>query len=275
MSKKRSTSRRGGGKTPPRKAAAAKQPANKEAAKGKTKSGGKSKARGGAKTAQKGAGGRASGVKLPSSGLAAEILASLDEPPAETDQEKVFETPDGPDRIFRFADELGRRSAHETAPEEPLETWVSFRLREEVFGFPVSNVHEVTRVETLTRVPHAPFPVRGITTLRGQILPVVDLRRRLGLGETEILPESRILVVSSRDRRLGLLVERVEQVVHIARSGVEPAPEDVLTEQSDYILGVYELGPGLMILLELDTVMLVRDPDQIERKDEPGGRGKQ
>lgn len=194
--------------------------------------------------------------KLPSSGLAEEILASL--------EASASEVPEGADRVYRFADEVGRHSPREEEPKEAPETWVGFRLRDELFGFSVEHVHEVVRVETLTRVPHAPFPVRGITTLRGQILPVVDLRRRLGLGETEILPESRILVVSSRDRTLGLLVERVEQVTRILPSRVEEAPADVLTDQSDYILGVYDLEPGLMILLDLDAVMLVRDPDRIE-----------
>jgi len=207
-------------------------------------------------------------VSLPSSGLAAEILASLEESAA------AGEPLDDPDRVYRFADEIGRQTEREEEPEEPMETWVSFRLRGETFGFPVHHVREVIRVETLTRVPHAPFPVRGITTLRGQILPVVDLRRRLGLGETEPGSESRILVVSSRQRTLGLLVEGVEQVVRIAPSRVEPAPEDVLTDQSDYILGVYDLDPGLMILLDLDTVMRVRDPERIEGRDDPDGRGK-
>lgn len=207
-------------------------------------------------------------ASLPSSGLAEEILASLDESAA------ASESLDDPERVYRFADEIGRRSEREEEPEEPMETWVSFRLRGETFGFPVHHVREVIRVETLTRVPHAPFPVRGITTLRGQILPVVDLRRRLGLGETELGSESRILVVSSRQRTLGLLVEGVEQVVRIAPSRVEPAPEDVLTDQSDYILGVYDLDPGLMILLDLETVMLVRDPERIEGREEPDGRGK-
>jgi purine-binding chemotaxis protein CheW len=207
---------------------------------------------------------RASKVTLPPSGLAEEILASLDEPPAEGGREEARERLDGPDRVYRFADEVTRHASRREEPQEPTETWVSFRLRGETFGFPVDHVHEVIRVETLTRVPHAPFPVRGITTLRGQILPVVDLRRRLGLGESELRPDCRILVVSSRDRTLGLLVEGVEQVVRILPSRIEPAPEDVLTEQSDYILGVYDLDPGLMILLDLDPVMLVRDPEQIE-----------
>ena len=69
-------------------------------------------------------------------------------------------------------------------------------------------------------------------------------------------------------------MEGVEQVVRITPSRVEPAPEDVLTDQSDYILGVYDLDPGLMILLDLDTVMLVRDPERIEGHNEADGKGK-
>lgn len=199
-------------------------------------------------------------MTLPSSGLADEILASVD-----SSAQGASGAEEGPDRLYRFADEVGPRGTQEEERQEPLETWVSFRLRGETFGFPVLQVHEVIRLETLTRVPHAPFPVRGITTLRGQIVPVVDLGRRLGMGETEIRPECRVLIVSSRDRTLGLLVEAVEQVVRILRSRIEDAPEDVLTDQSDYILGVYELDPGLMILLNLDAVLVIRNPEAIEQ----------
>lgn len=216
---------------------------------------------------KKGTGKKATGeLKLPDAGLAEEILASL-----EGDDGEGAETPEGPDRVLRFADQVARRREETGETKEPTETWVSFRIEPEIFALPVAHVREVIRVDNLTRVPHAPFPVRGITTLRGQILTVVDLRRRLGLGATELRAESRILVVSVGRRTLGLLVEGVDQVSRILPSRIESPPEDVLTDQSDYILGVYPLDDELLILLDLDTVMVVRDPERIEAGAEPEG----
>jgi purine-binding chemotaxis protein CheW len=203
-------------------------------------------------------------VSLPSSGLADEILAHVEgrAPQGEPAPPAASETagsPDAPDRLYRFADGLERKDKKAAEAPEQAETWVSFGLGEETFALPVSHVREVVRVENLTRVPHAPFPVRGITTLRGQIVTVVDLRQRLGLPAVELAPESRILVTASRGRTLGLLVDRARHVVRIFPSKVQVPPDDVMSEQSEYLAGVYEDGETLLILLDLDQVLLVKE----------------
>jgi purine-binding chemotaxis protein CheW len=198
--------------------------------------------------------------KLPPSGLAEDVLgergSSEAEPPA-----PPRPRPEGPDRLYDFADSLSDRNG--TAPdrevEEQLETWVTFALAGESFGLPVTHVQEILRVAGITRVPHAPHPVRGVTNMRGKVLPVVDLRVRLGLSEKEIDDHARILVVSSKGRYLGLLVDGVQQVVRLARSRIQPPPPEVMTSQSDYILGVYQLDDSIVILLEVDRVLLIRD----------------
>ncbi|UCG87726.1 MAG: purine-binding chemotaxis protein CheW, partial [Gemmatimonadota bacterium] len=112
----------------------------------------------------------------------------------------------GPERIYQFADQLAAeakaRDAVELGPEPRWETWVTFRLADEVFAFTVRTVHEITRVETVTRVPHAPYAVRGIVNLRGGVVPVVDLRVRIGLPAIDLSAKSRILITRTRDRVL-------------------------------------------------------------------------
>jgi purine-binding chemotaxis protein CheW len=89
---------------------------------------------------------------------------------------------------------------------------------------------------------------------------VVDLRLRLGMAAVEPGPRSRVMVVQSRGRLIGLLVDAVEQVTQVDRLAVEPPPEDVMTEQSYYLIGVYHTaGGGLLILLDADRVLQVRD----------------
>jgi purine-binding chemotaxis protein CheW len=166
------------------------------------------------------------------------------------------------DRVLVFADSLQHERRDDDERRHEWEKWVSCRVDRELFALPVAQVQEILRVPDLTRVPHAPFPVRGVTNLRGYVLPVVDLRVRLGLRATEASANARIMVVHTRGRLIGLLVDAVEDVVDVDRLAIEPAPEDVMTEQSYYLLGVYHSGEeGLIILLDADKVLQVRDQD--------------
>jgi purine-binding chemotaxis protein CheW len=164
------------------------------------------------------------------------------------------------DRVLLFADSLQDQRVEATEERHEWENWVTCRVDREAFALPVEHVQEILRVPALTRVPHAPFPVRGVTNLRGYVLPVVDLRLRLGLPAVELGDRARIMVVQSRGRLIGLLVDAVEQVTPIDRLAVEPPPEDVMTEQSFYLLGVYHASEQQMIiLLDADRVLQVKD----------------
>ncbi|HEX9729518.1 MAG TPA: chemotaxis protein CheW [Gemmatimonadales bacterium] len=174
----------------------------------------------------------------------------------------------GPERLYAFADSVhadadAGRDADATAAQ--WETWVTFRLGRETFGFGVETIQEIVRVDTITRVPHAPYVVRGIINLRGRVVPVVDLRVRLGLPASTITSQSRILIAASRQRVLGLLVDAVEQVVRIDRHKVDAPPDDVMTSQSEYIIGVLERAETLLILLDSARALLVPDGLDTER----------
>jgi purine-binding chemotaxis protein CheW len=164
--------------------------------------------------------------------------------------------------IYAFSDCLEQQNQADVASAEPkkqLETWVAFHIAGELYGLPVAVAQEILRVESITRVPHAPPTIRGIINMRGRVLPVVDVRLRLGLAPAAIGPQSRILVVSARSRLLGLLVDAVEQVLRLDRNGVEAPPPDIMTERSDYISGVYHLEEGLLILLDIGQLLVLPD----------------
>ena len=168
--------------------------------------------------------------------------------------------PADPRRIFAFADGLERSAAAEPeAAPVRLETWVAFSLAEEVFALPVNPIREVVRVASITRVPHAPKPIRGVTNRRGRVIPVIDLRLRIELPPAELGRASRVIVVSSRGRLLGLLVDAVHQVIHIDLGQVQPPPDDVMTVQSDYLSGVYHLDDQLILLLDIDRALIIHD----------------
>jgi purine-binding chemotaxis protein CheW len=171
-------------------------------------------------------------------------------------------TPGGPDRVLLFADHLREQQpAVEPEKAQELEDWLLCRIERGVFALPIDQVQEVLRVDRVTRVPHAPHPVRGVTNLRGHVLPVVDLRVRLGLDTVAIGADHRIVVVRSKGRLVGLLVEAAEEVGTIDRLEIEEPPADVMTERSYHIIGVIQRGDDLVILLDVDSVLQVRDVD--------------
>jgi purine-binding chemotaxis protein CheW len=196
---------------------------------------------------------------LPPSGLAEDIL-KLGKPLKKESGEKS-DMPTGPDRIYEFADILGKSQSTEISKDEEaqLEIWVTFTLDNEIFSLPVSSVHEILRVSNITKVPHAPAPVRGVTNMRGRVLPVVDLRVRLGMKAVETDNASRILVVESKGRLIGLLVDSVHQVIRLSRKGIEPLNPDVMTAQSDYISGVFYLQNKLVFLMNVDRLLLINN----------------
>jgi purine-binding chemotaxis protein CheW len=179
-----------------------------------------------------------------------------------TDRPDENETPGGPDRVLLFADRLRAQQPAPKAEEaQELEEWLLMRVARGVFGLPIDQVQEVLRVDRVTRVPHAPHPVRGVTNLRGHVLPVVDLRVRLGLEAIDIGVDHRIVVVLSKGRLIGLLVDAVDEVGTIDRLKIEEPPADVMTERSYHIIGVVQRHDQLVILLDADSVLQVRDVD--------------
>ncbi len=168
--------------------------------------------------------------------------------------------PPASERLLAFADDLSRQQAAAApkAPDPELHL-VTFRLERESFAVPIERVREVVRVSDITRVPEAPPHIRGVTNLRGRVLPVVELRTRLGLTAAVITPASRVLVVEAHGRVLGLLVDGVSRVVKVPSSAVVPPPEEVLSDRTDYIPGVARTGDTLLILLDLDRALLLSD----------------
>lgn len=161
------------------------------------------------------------------------------------------------DALLRFTDAVAREAAAATAPAPAGELHlVTFALDREEYGIPVARVREVIRVGEITRVPQAPPNVRGVTNLRGRILPVVELRSRLGLAPAELTPRSRIVVVEVSDRVLGLLVDAVLQVAKVPLETVAAPPDEVRSADSDYLSGVARWNGRLIILLELDQTLL-------------------
>ena len=135
---------------------------------------------------------------------------------------------------------------------------VVFQLGAELYGVEISRVHEIIRLQSVTRVPKAPSFVEGVITLRGKVIPVVDLRRRFGLPTADHTRASRIVVVELGDQVVGIVVDGVSEVLRVNTATVEPPSPVVAGIDSEYLHGIAKLTDRLVILLDLDRI-LARD----------------
>jgi len=132
---------------------------------------------------------------------------------------------------------------------------VIFDLGGEVYGIDIAAVHEIIRMQLITKVPKSPFFVEGIINLRGKVIPVVDMRRRFGLPKIEQTTDSRIVVVESGGINTGIIVDAVTEVLRIPANSVEPPSDIITTTDSEYLMGIAKRNGTMIILLDLDKLL--------------------
>ena len=141
----------------------------------------------------------------------------------------------------------------EKTPEQEIEL-LSFRLGGEEYAVLVEDVREVLKSYHLTIVPNSPDYILGVMTLRGTVLPVIDLCKRFGLAQATKDEKSRIVVASSADEEAGLLVDRVTGVFRILPEEVKPVPENI-EQGAEFLRGIVRTADRLYILLDLEKVV--------------------
>ncbi|MET0028003.1 MAG: chemotaxis protein CheW [Candidatus Thiodiazotropha sp.] len=137
----------------------------------------------------------------------------------------------------------------------PLIQFVTFILMDEVYGINVMQVQEVLRVTEIAPVPGAPSYVLGIVNLRGNVVTVIDTRKRFGLASAEVDDNSRIIVIESERQVVGILVDAVAEVVELRENEIDAAPNVGTEESSRYIQGVATQEDRLLILVDLNKLL--------------------
>ena len=134
---------------------------------------------------------------------------------------------------------------------------VAFKLGGEEYGVDIGQVREINRLVPITRVPRVPTYVEGVINLRGQLLPIIDLRARFEMPRIAATRATRIVVAEIGARRVGVIVDSVSEVVQIPLEQVESAPEILAGVATEYIRGVGKLEDRLIILLDLTKIASV------------------
>ena len=143
---------------------------------------------------------------------------------------------------------------------------IVFALAHEEYGVEVDRVQTIERMLPMTRVPKTPPFVKGVINLRGVVVPVIDLRGRFGLPESEYTDDTRIVIVSVKDMEVGMIVDLANDVIDVDSDRIENPPDIVGGVKAKYLRGVAKVGEErLLILLNLEEVLNKQEIVQLEQ----------
>jgi purine-binding chemotaxis protein CheW len=142
--------------------------------------------------------------------------------------------------------------------------FLTFFLAGEEYGIEILKVHEIIGLLPITRVPQTRKFMRGVINLRGKVIPIFDARLKFGMPAIEGTNETCIIVVHIRGVEVGVIVDRVSEVVDIPEGEVEPPPSFGAGYNTEYILGIGKTQGRVKILLNIDRMLLTGETSQFE-----------
>lgn len=140
---------------------------------------------------------------------------------------------------------------------------VSFMLDEVEYGVDILCVHEILRFPDITRLPNTPDFIKGVINLRGNVIPVVDVRIRFGFPVGEVTDLTRIIVIETNGKQVGLLVDNVHQVVRIPVASIDPPSDLIMGMSEDFISGIGRLKDRLIVILNMTNIIFLEDSDDV------------
>ena len=137
--------------------------------------------------------------------------------------------------------------------------FLTFQLQKEEYGLEILKVREIMGLMDITSVPQTPNHVRGVINLRGQVIPVIDLRLKFGMAEGKDDKRTCIIVMDVKGLMMGIVVDTVSEVMDIDGKCIEQAPSFGTELDTDYILGMGKVNNGVKILLDIEKVLTAED----------------
>jgi purine-binding chemotaxis protein CheW len=141
-----------------------------------------------------------------------------------------------------------------------LGSYILFSVAGTTYALPTTDVRHMEMIDNITRVPNAPSFVDGVVFSRGQVVPVVNLRARFGFERAPFDLRTRLVVVQSGGRVLGLVVDAAREFVSIPPDAVQPPHEALAGMSGRYVEGIASIGDRLILLLNLDRILNFGDP---------------
>ncbi|MCD6459795.1 purine-binding chemotaxis protein CheW [bacterium] len=142
--------------------------------------------------------------------------------------------------------------------------YLTFSIGNEEYGVEILKVMEIIGIMDITAIPHVPKYVKGVINLRGKVIPVISLRLKFGMKEIPFDSETCIINVNLNNILIGILIDRVLEVLDITKEDIEPSPCSEVVGKTDFILGMGKVGDKVKILLNIDNI-LTDDLSSLER----------
>ncbi len=152
--------------------------------------------------------------------------------------------------------------------------YLTFGLAGEEYGLEILKVREIIGMMDITAVPRTPEFIRGVINLRGKVIPVVDLRRKFDMPPAEATDETCIIVVDVGRVEMGIMVDKVSEVLDIASDDIEPPPSFGVSVDTDFILGMGKANNRVTILLDISRVLTADDVGAVAAVPSPAPAGK-
>ena len=158
--------------------------------------------------------------------------------------------------------------------KELLETtqYLAFRLENEVFAFDISKVREVLEFDSITKVPQTPDMMKGVINLRGAVVPVIDMRIKFGMSETEKTVNTVIIIIEieldGTSTMIGALVDSVQEVIDLDSEHIEPPPKIGTKLNTDFISGMGKQDNQFLIILDIEKVFSSEELDFVQQASE-------
>lgn len=145
---------------------------------------------------------------------------------------------------------------------------VIFRLGQEEYGVDIMQVKEIIRMTNINKVPQVPEFVEGIISLRGEILPIIDLREKFGMEKSEKTLATRIIVLNFNNMTIGGIVDEVAEVLRIPNDAITPPPPVIRGINSEYLKGVGQIDDRIIILLDMTKILSTNEVIKIKEIEE-------
>ncbi|MDY6851788.1 MAG: chemotaxis protein CheW [Thermodesulfobacteriota bacterium] len=167
-----------------------------------------------------------------------------------------------------MADNKGREFLDNDLDDEEDEDtqkdkYLTFHLAQEEYGVELYYVLEVIGMQKITEMPDMPAFIKGLINLRGQVIPVMDVRLRFGMEPREYDERTCVVVVNIQDISIGLVVDEVEEVLNIPKEQVQPPPKISRMEGGRFIQGLGKVGDGVKILLDVNELLFEEELEQV------------
>ncbi|TDO16755.1 MULTISPECIES: chemotaxis protein CheW [Halomonas] len=156
------------------------------------------------------------------------------------------------------------KDAEFAASEAQNREFLVFSLGEEEYAIDILKVQEIRGYENVTRIANTPEFIKGVTNLRGIIVPIVDLRIKFHLDKVEYAGQTVVIVVNVADRVVGIVVDGVSDVMTLTPEQIKPAPEFGVTLSSDFLSGLGSLEDRMLVLVDIDKLLTSEEMALVE-----------